>query len=130
MRSARSPSRRSRLAGCTLAPGMLKRPASMYPARMARSRSWPGSTPSAVGWRLRTTGVAGRIAFSVPARTEQSTWRGGEEGHTWGRRRAQAVDDLGTTELHTGVPQEREGLSTGSSGKVVVGFRVEEWTVT
>ena len=114
MRSARSPRRRSRLAGCMLASGMLNRPASMYPARMARSSSWPGSTPSAVGWRFSTTDAAGWIVVSVPARTEQSTCGDDAEGQKWGRRRAQAVDDLGTTILDTGVPQEQDGLSTGS----------------
>ena len=42
------------------------------PALIARSRSWPGSTPSDVGWRFNTSAVAaGR--FVLRAWTEQST---------------------------------------------------------
>src|SRR3954465_1668635 len=46
MRYATSPSRRSRLAGCTFSSGIVNRPASITRVAIARSRYWHGRTPA------------------------------------------------------------------------------------
>src|SRR5947209_5138018 len=55
MRYATSPSRRSRLAGCTFSSGIVNRPASTTRAVIARSRYWHGRTPVRPVGRSRST---------------------------------------------------------------------------
>ena len=65
---------------------------------MARSSSWPGSTPSAVGLRFRTMGVfAARGRHAGHTRSEPRAAPGRKpKDHVPGVHRAQPVDDLGT----------------------------------